>query len=216
MARPATVFVDSITVGKRHRKDMGDLQPLVDGICHGGLLHLGWEDLPRLGINAGAAFGETKVYPAARIAAAVALVQREQPVLPVVFCGPGEGPLAADIASRLEGAVLSCHLAPPDLGELKALLGRMDVLATTDAGPRHVAEALGTPTVVWMGPTDPRWSGHSRAAIVRHEALECLGCHEKTCPIGLPCMRELAPERVAEAILCALQGRGGGGQASEG
>jgi len=168
---------------------------------------------PRLGINAGAAFGATKIYPAERIAAAVAIVQRARPVLPVVFCGPGEADLAADIAARLEGDVLSCHVAPPDLGELKALLRQVDVLATTDAGPRHVAEALGTPTVVWMGPTDPRWSGHSGAAVIRNEALDCLACHLKTCPIGLPCMRELPPERVAEAILRALPGGGAGGGA---
>ncbi len=39
MARSATVPVDSITVGKRHRKDMGDLQPLANSIDAEGLLH---------------------------------------------------------------------------------------------------------------------------------------------------------------------------------
>lgn len=158
-------------------------------------------DVPLLGINPGAAFGATKIYPAERIAAALADVRAKQDVWPVVFCGPGETGLAAEVAGSIGKDCTSCHEAVPDLGELKALLRRMAVLATTDAGPRHVAEALGTPTVVWMGPTDPRWSGHSEAAVVRREDLDCLACHLKTCPIGLPCMQRLEPERIAAAIL---------------
>ncbi len=157
-----------------------------------------------LGVNPGAAFGPTKIYPAERIAAAVASVRAQREVFPVVFCGPGEASLAADVAKHLGGDHLSCHEAVPDLGELKALLKRVAVLATTDAGPRHIAEGLGVRTVVWMGPTDPRWSGHSQAEIVRKEDLDCLACHKKACPIGLPCMLELPPEDVAAAILRAL------------
>ena len=161
-------------------------------------------DRPLLGINPGAAFGATKVYPPARIAAAVAAVQRRRPVFPVVLCGPGEEALAAAVCEALDGPHLGVQEAVPDLGELKALLARLDVLATTDTGPRHMAEALGVPTVVWMGPTDPRWSGHSEATVVRNEGLDCLGCHRKTCPIGLPCMEALAPEAVAEAVEARL------------
>jgi ParB family chromosome partitioning protein len=32
--------VDSITVGTRHRKDLGDLQPLMDSISQHGLIQL--------------------------------------------------------------------------------------------------------------------------------------------------------------------------------
>ena len=84
-----------------------------------------------------------------------------------VLCGPGEEELGRSVHRLLREPTalhdrpprVGTHEAVPDLGELKALIARCDVLATTDAGPRHVAEALGVPTVVWMGPTDPRWSG---------------------------------------------------------
>jgi heptosyltransferase-2 len=158
-----------------------------------------------VGVNPGAAFGPTKVYPPEYVAAALAQVRSQADALPVVLCGPGEEELAAEVARRLGPPVLSCHEAPPDLGELKALIARLAVLASTDSGPRHVAEALGVPTVVWMGPTDPRWSGHSTARVLRVEHLDCLACHRKTCPIGHPCMRDLDPARVAEAILLALR-----------
>ena len=161
-------------------------------------------DVPLLGVNPGAAFGATKVYPPERIAAAVERVRAARDVFPVVLCGPGEEALAAEVCAALEGPHLGVQDAVPDLGELKGLLARLALLATTDTGPRHMAEALGVPTVVWMGPTDPRWSAHSEATVVRKEDLDCLACHRKTCPIGLPCMRALPPEDVADAILARL------------
>ncbi|WP_426226839.1 glycosyltransferase family 9 protein [Pseudarthrobacter sp. DSP2-3-2b1] len=52
----------------------------------------------------------------------------------------GEGPVI-NVAGRLE------------LGELAALLARADVVLANDSGPRHLAQALGTPTVgiYWAG-----------------------------------------------------------------
>lgn len=162
------------------------------------------QDVPLLGINPGAAFARTKVLPAERIAAVVAHVRRSREVFPVVLCGPGEEDLARDVCVAIDGPCYGVHEDVPDLGELKGLLVRLALLATTDTGPRHMAEALGVPTVVWMGPTDPRWSGHSEAAVVRKEDLPCLACHQKECPIDLPCMRELPPQDVGEAILARL------------
>jgi len=156
--------------------------------------------VPLLGVNPGAAFGPTKVYPPEHIAAAVEILRAEREVFPIVFCGPGEESLAARVCAALPGPHLGVQGDVPDLGELKALLARLALLATSDTGPRHIAEALGVPTVVWMGPTDPRWSGHSEATIVRKEDLPCLACHQKTCAIGLPCMQALEPATVAAAL----------------
>lgn len=160
--------------------------------------------LPILGVNPGAAFGPSKCYPPASIAAAVAKVRGRTACEVLVLCGPGEESQAQEVQEALAAVGIAGHATHadvPDLGELKALLRRCRVLATTDAGPRHVAEAFGVPTVVWIGPTDPLWSAHSGATLVRRADLECLACHEKTCPLeGHPCMRELEPAIVAEAI----------------
>ncbi|MDA1194636.1 MAG: hypothetical protein O2894_05575, partial [Planctomycetota bacterium] len=155
-----------------------------------------------------------KISPPAQIAAAIEQVRAVTPVFPVVLCGPGEEALAAGVCAGLRGPHLGVQDDVPDLGELKAILRRLALLATTDTGPRHVAEALGVPTVVWMGPTDPRWSEHSAATLVRREDLACLACHHKVCPIEHPCMLGLDPGAVAAAILARLnrspQGPGGG------
>ncbi len=158
-----------------------------------------------LAVNAGAAFGDTKCYPVKHIVDVVARVRAAHDAMPLILCGPGEEALAVELAERI-GDCISTHSRVADIGELKALLARSDVLLTTDAGPRHLAEALGTPTVVWMGPTDPRWSEHSTAHVVRNESLPCLGCHLTTCPIGHPCMEQLEPEHVAHAALAELEG----------
>jgi heptosyltransferase-2 len=44
------------------------------------------------------------------------------------------------------------------LGSLKAVVRRAAVLVTNDTGPRHLAAAMGTPTVTLYGPTDHRWT----------------------------------------------------------
>lgn len=161
-------------------------------------------DAALLAVNPGAAFGSSKIYPPAHIAEAVHAVRSTHDLLPIVLCGPGEESLAAQVADAIGAPCLTTHAAPPDVGELKALLARAAVLLTTDAGPRHIAQALGVPTVVWMGPTDPRWGG-SAAQIVRNETLACLACHFPTCPIQHPCMRDLDPARVAAAAASILQ-----------
>lgn len=156
-------------------------------------------------ISPGAAFGSTKVYPPSRIADAVKALRTTHPCEVIVLCGPGEEQLARETAEAIGSGVISTHERPPDLGELKGLLARADLCLSTDAGPRHLADALGTPTVAWLGPTDPTWSGESPGRIVRHEALPCLGCHLTSCPIELPCMRQLDPELVASAARAELE-----------
>jgi heptosyltransferase-2 len=44
------------------------------------------------------------------------------------------------------------------LGALKAVMQRAQLLVTNDTGPRHIAAAFGTPSVVFFGPTDRRWT----------------------------------------------------------
>jgi heptosyltransferase-2 len=164
---------------------------------------------PWLGVNPGAAFGPAKIYPPERVAAAVAAVCRTNGLAPLVLCGPGEEALGGRVAGLLGAGTVSTHERPPDVAELKALLVRCAVLLSTDAGPRHVAEALGVPTAVLMGPTDPRWTAGSPGVVVRQEGLPCLGCHRRTCPIGHPCMETLEPEAVASALRRALASREG-------
>ncbi|RIK95793.1 MAG: LPS biosynthesis glycosyltransferase, partial [Proteobacteria bacterium] len=94
-----------------------------------------------------------------------------------------------------------------DLGASKALLRRARVLVCNDAGARHVAVALGVPTVVLFGPTS---LAKTNLNLERVRALAadvgCRPCYHRVCPIDHRCMTRIAPERVVAAALPALRG----------
>ena len=81
---------------------------------------------------------------------------------------PGERDLLEDIAARagaLDATAATAQCRPVvlpahggTLGSLKAMLRDARLLVTNDTGPRHIAIALGTPTVSLFGPTDARWT----------------------------------------------------------
>lgn len=58
-----------------------------------------------------------------------------------------EGPRVIDLASRGLG-----------LHSLRGVIERCAAVITNDTGPRHLAVALGIPTIALFGPTDHRWT----------------------------------------------------------
>lgn len=153
-----------------------------------------------VGVSPGAGFGPSKRWPAALLGEALARLRAEAGVLPLLLGGPGEEALLREVAQAAGMPVVTTADDPPGLGTLKGLLARCRLLLAADAGPRHVAEALGVPTVTWVGPTDPRWGAGGGGEVLRVEGLDCLACHARECPLGHHrCMRDLAPARVVEA-----------------
>lgn len=126
----------------------------------------------------------------------------------VIVGGPGEAPLAADIAQAVPpGAVLDATGRLSLLASAE-LIRRARVLVTNDSSPLHMASAVGTPTVAIFGPTVPAFGFGPLAAgstVVEHEAMPCRPCHHHgppTCPLGhFKCMREVDAGRVAEAVV---------------
>ena len=158
-------------------------------------------------VSPGAAFGPSKVYPPRLLSDVVRRVRAATGLLPLVLCGPGEEALAAETVALVGAPALSTHDEVARWPEAKALLQGAALLLTPDAGPRHVAAALGTPVVSILGPTDPRWSAGDEAlvTVLRKEGLPCLSCHERICPIaGHPCMETLDPAEVAAACLARI------------
>jgi ADP-heptose:LPS heptosyltransferase len=124
--------------------------------------------------------------------------------MPLWIWGPGELAAVESVRSRMERGSL---LAPPTgWQELGALLERCALLVCNDSGPKHVAVALGTPTVTIFGPTHPvTWHPPDGPhAAVEAVGLECLHCNANDCPLTgdrwLRCMLDVTVERVtAEA-----------------
>lgn len=122
-----------------------------------------------------------KRWPAARFALAAATVAVEHSMDVAVTGAPGERSLVASVAAATR-AELARRSSPKarvidlvehgvTLGSLKGVIARAALLITNDTGPRHVAAALGTPSVVLFGPTDHRWTTLAPTGAARDRLL---------------------------------------------
>ncbi len=120
----------------------------------------------------------------------------------VLFAGPHEWDHVLQIHERMRETPI---VTPPSLslGDLAAWLSIMDLLVCNNSGPLHLAAAVGTPTLSFMGPTNavqwwPVGEGH---VVLRREELPCIGCNSGVCRIGShDCLRGISPEEVFEII----------------
>ena len=151
-------------------------------------------------VTPGASFGSSKLWPPAHFAAACDEIARRYGLAVVLAPGPGEEALAQQIARTMHERALVLAEPPTSLAELVALVAGAALHLGNDTGPRHIAVALGIPTIVLIGPTDPRHTAHQlhRQRVLR-EPVPCSPCGLKTCPIDQRCMTRIAPERVVAA-----------------
>ncbi len=151
--------------------------------------------------NVGARSGSAKGWPAESWASALSGFE-----LPIVLVGgPTEEPVLERVRALTRDArVFACLEPLAGLGELVALCAAARLVLTADAGPRHVANAVGAPLVVVCGPSDPRHTAdHNSRTLVLRAPVDCGPCHRERCPLSgegeLRCMRDVEPQRVANA-----------------
>jgi len=155
---------------------------------------------PRIGL-APAATWQAKTWPESSWARAADLYA-EAGAAVLLLWGPGE----REVAERVRAAMRHAAVILPatDLGELAAVVARLDLLLAHDSGVRHVAVARGTPTLCLYGPTDPRnWNPPLGPHHGLRAGVPCVGCNLTVCTHHL-CMRLLEPEAVARRGLAVL------------
>ena len=83
------------------------------------------------------------------------------------------------------------------LSQAIEVLDTVDLLISNDTGPAHIAAALGRPTLVIFGPTNPLTTRPfpSNSEILRHPP-ECAPCMLRDCPIDHRCMTAISPAEV--------------------
>lgn len=110
----------------------------------------------------------------------------------------GEQDLLERIAENAPAEILTAS----SLDTMLDAIAAADLLLCTDSGSRHVAVALGTPSLALFGPSDPRvWSPVDPQHPFMHEELDCMPCMLTDCPLaGHPCMNGLTPEKVIARI----------------
>jgi len=85
------------------------------------------------------------------------------------------------------------------LDQITAVLGLVDLVVTNDTGPAHIASAIGCPTIVIFGPTNPLTTRpfSPAAEMIRHPP-DCAPCMLRDCPIDHRCMTAITVDEVFE------------------
>ena len=162
---------------------------------------------PLVAICPGSTNSRAKRWPTARFAA-VADMLIENDGAQVVLIGAGEEmDVSKEVASLMRQSpfVLTGRTS---LAETAAVLSAVNLLVTNDTGPAHVAAAVGCPTLVIFGPTNPlTTSPFSTKAIVVREPPDCAPCMLRDCPIDHRCMTAITPEAVYARASEVIAGR---------
>ncbi len=124
----------------------------------------------------------------------------------ILLPGPGEKGLLQPLIDEVPEVLCA---PSTDLRELSDLMSRLDLLVSTDSGPRHLAAAVGVPTVTLYGPTDPTgWNQEHPLHVAVRTGETCSPCDLNTCPLAdHPCMTQLTAKSVGEAVRAVLDRR---------
>ncbi|HLH26771.1 MAG TPA: glycosyltransferase family 9 protein [Chloroflexota bacterium] len=123
-----------------------------------------WRRGELIGVNLGAG-APTRRWAPEQYAAVINALGEEREIAGVVVDAPeDQRPAAARFVNALKRPAQAIDLAGrTSLGALIALISRYRLFLTNDSGPAHMANALGTPTVVVFGSANPlNWAPLNR------------------------------------------------------
>lgn len=124
-----------------------------------------------------------------------------------------EAPFVEEVFNALDDKNnISNQAGKTNLPQLLNLLGSCNVMLTTDSGPAHAANALGTPTIVLFGAGNENNTAPFNAfnsTILRLGQLACEPCVSNECKIyGIPqCLLRLDENIIAEQVNIVLKNK---------
>jgi len=165
---------------------------------------------PLILLNPGAQYGAAKCWLPEYFAQLADRLIDELGATVMLSAAPRERPIVEAIARQMKHAAVDLSRAGIDLGSLKEITRRCDLLITNDTGPRHIAAAFDVPVVTIFGPTHPEWTeiyfAKERKVAVK---VFCGPCQKKTCPLDHRCMTRLTPAMVFDTASELLPRRSG-------
>ena len=170
-------------------------------------------DAPMVGVAPGAAYGQAKQWPPARMAAVMARLVRDRNVTCSVVGAAHDRPAAREIESWLRKHAPDTQsrvfdfTGRTDLGGLVGLASVCRVFVSNDSGAMHVAAALGRPVVAIFGSTDERVTRPLGPVDVLTADVFCRPCHLRDCPIDHRCMKRIDVDTVFDAVSRHLDAR---------
>ena len=153
-------------------------------------------------------------WPAGHFAALIDLITDGGSIGVVIIGGPDERALSDDVMRQLSNpaAVVSVVGSLP-LRALPGLLAACRLYVGNNSGPKHIAAAVGVPTIgIHSGVVDAtEWAPVGAQALALRRAMSCSPCYlnrEADCPRALACIRQIDPGTVYRACLPVLAGLG--------
>lgn len=149
----------------------------------------------------------TRLWPARHFARLIDLVFSRLPnVRFLPLYGPGEEKDIQELVNMVEhkAAVIE---SPRMLGlrEAAACMERAALHVGNCSAPRHMATAVGTPTLTILGSTDIYWDYPSSMHRNISFGADCQPCNSNECSKGIFCLERLTPEAVAGELLEMLE-----------
>jgi ADP-heptose:LPS heptosyltransferase len=148
----------------------------------------------------------TKRWDAARFAS-VGTALRARGLGIVITCGAGEEALAGRVAQDNPGATILLGLTIPELAEL---IRGAELFVGNDAGPMHLAAAVGAPVVVpWGSSNSQLWKPWGVDSRVVQNSFECNPCAGYTCHVAASplCIESVTTQQVNTAVAELLDSR---------
>jgi heptosyltransferase II len=155
------------------------------------------EDALVVAICPGSINSRAKRWPAEAYAAlADKLIDSNRQVL--LIGSKDEADVSEEVTSRMRNRPIVLT-GKTSLDQITAVLSAVDLIVTNDTGPAHIGAALGRPTIVIFGPTNPLTTRPFSpvAEILRHPP-DCAPCMLRDCPIDHRCMTAITVDEVFE------------------
>ena len=151
----------------------------------------------------GSVNSRAKRWPAERYAALADLLAESEATV-VLIGSPGELEVSNEVASLAKRPPVLLT-GKTSVAGVTALISIADLLITNDTGPAHIGAAVGTPTLVIFGPTNPLTTRPygSTGRIIRRPP-DCAPCMLRDCPIDHRCMTAITPEEVLQQTAAQL------------
>ena len=122
----------------------------------------------------------------------------------VLTCGPGEEAIVGQIAPKLPNSVILFGLSILELAEL---IRRAVLYVGNDAGPMHLAAAVGTPVVALWGSSDSiRWHPWAVPHRIVQNPFDCNPCAGYECLVASSplCIDSISVEQAKQAVKALL------------
>lgn len=160
---------------------------------------------PLIGLHPGAS-APARQWPPERFARLADELMTSEGARIILFAGPGEDELAQKVLDQIRGEN-KAFVPPSTLRNFAACLERCHLFIGNDTGPRHLAVALGVPTITLMGQKDSRVWGiypEEQKQWIIQKKVSCQPCEKAICENNI-CMTEITVEEVAALSVKVLK-----------